>query len=62
MSVSASEIDLCYLPLKRYGAYRLTGMEHTGICGMGHTVLVVNSEGVWRNVVEGCFDARLKGV
>ena len=31
---------------KWYAPYRLTGVGHTGICGMGHTVLEVNSEGL----------------
>ena len=30
------------VPVKRSAPYRLTGMEHTGICGMGHTTFSVN--------------------
>ena len=43
-----------HLPSKRYAPYRLLGMEHTGICGMGHTVSAVNSKVADGFANDGC--------
>ena len=34
-------------PQKRYAPYRQLGMEHTGICGMGHTTSEDNNTGMF---------------
>ena len=44
------------VPLKWYAPYRLTGMGHTGICGMGHTVLEVNNEELEGFGNKGCYE------